>query len=501
MDGDELLRLIIEDDRNKSPILENSKILDIHRWCSHKGVDTLVDTIFDAHFKERKKSITKKHIKVVILDLYSTWIEDFGRVIAFSRNVNDYKAGTRYNEIGISRKTIEVVDVLVKAGLVIQLKGFLDRTNGRGRLSRIWPTKSLTDMFEAADISVFDIAYRDDRSTVILRDNDSEDDVFSEIPFEQTAETELMEKHIKDYNFVLRRHYIDIPDLEECYILSEYRRVYINQTDKFVRRIFNRGSFSFGGRFFGGWWQRIPKEERQRIFIDDFPTNEIDYSGLHVVMLYAEKGINYWKEIGCDPYTIQVPSFLRNAQEARKTAKLLLLMLLNAKDAPTAYNGFRNQSKNFLTNLQLDEIHRSLKKKHPIIAESFGSDAGIRLMNCDAIITDHIISHFTKIGVPVLTIHDSYIVPVGYEDDLTNTMCHAFEKVMGLSILPCADVAMKEISERVEDIESELMLSMNPYSKYDIVRHYNYVNRVMPKKTKRYSEIQGLFNKWISRVN
>jgi hypothetical protein len=25
-------------------------------------------------------------------------------------------------------------------------------------------------------------------------------------------------------------------------------------------RIFNRGSFSYGGRFYGGWWQQIPKK-------------------------------------------------------------------------------------------------------------------------------------------------------------------------------------------------------------------------------------------------
>ena len=28
-------------------------------------------------------------------------------------------------------------------------------------------------------------------------------------------------------------------------------------SNKFVRRIFNNGTFEEGGRFYGGWWQRI----------------------------------------------------------------------------------------------------------------------------------------------------------------------------------------------------------------------------------------------------
>jgi hypothetical protein len=55
-------------------------------------------------------------------------------------------------------------------------------------------------------------------------------------------------------------------------------------------RIFNRGSFSNGGRFYGTWWQQIPKEIRPQLLIDGEPTIEHDYPQLHPNMLYAQIG-------------------------------------------------------------------------------------------------------------------------------------------------------------------------------------------------------------------
>ena len=45
------------------------------------------------------------------------------------------------------------------------------------------------------------------------------------------------------------------------------RPVFVNVShhDKFVRRIFNNSSFADGGRFYGGWWQRIDGEHRKNI--------------------------------------------------------------------------------------------------------------------------------------------------------------------------------------------------------------------------------------------
>lgn len=293
--------------REKREALENFKFLDVHTWSDHPEVNQFVDFIYAEHFKARKKVVQKRHLKVVLLDIYVTWCEVPNRVIAFSRNNNDYKAGSRYNELFISHLTIDIVDRLVEVGLIEQAKGFLDRNTGIGRLARIWATEKLVEEFRRARFGPLDIGSHPDRLTVILRnsqgeDEEDEDGRKRDIEYEPDDNTRRMSAVLADYNALLRRTFIDIPTLDERWISiqkgNEANTLAVSQRDKFVRRIFNRGSFACGGRFYGGWWQRCPKEWRGHIFIDDRPTNEIDFSGLHVVMLYAELGIPYWAVIG-----------------------------------------------------------------------------------------------------------------------------------------------------------------------------------------------------------
>ena len=51
---------------------------------------------------------------------------------------------------------------------------------------------------------------------------------------------------------------------------------------------FNNESFEDGGRFYGGWWQSIPSEYRKYISLNGDLTIEMDYSSIHIHLLYAE---------------------------------------------------------------------------------------------------------------------------------------------------------------------------------------------------------------------
>ena len=53
--------------------------------------------------------------------------------------------------------------------------------------------------------------------------------------------------------------------------------------------------------------------------------------------------------------------------------------------------------------------------------------------NTDSQITEIIIQRFTQRGIPILTVHDSYIVPFGYDYLLKQTMEEAFEQVTGIA--------------------------------------------------------------------
>ena len=101
-----------------------------------------------------------------------------------------------------------------------------------------------------------------------------------------------MRSGLTDYNDLLSNTHIDIYNLEKPVLEigagKKKMRLQINQQDKFVRRIFNNSRWDQGGRFYGGWWQRCPSEYRESIMMDGMMTSEIDFSGLHVVLLYSQ---------------------------------------------------------------------------------------------------------------------------------------------------------------------------------------------------------------------
>ena len=92
---------------------------------------------------------------------------------------------------------------------------------------------------------------------------------------------------------------------------------------KSLHRVFNEVSknFGMGGRFFEVFYQRLSECVRACIQINGNDTVEIDYSGMHLRMLYHRMGEDYRK----DPY-----GFSR-ARE-RKKYKLVSLISINAKE-------------------------------------------------------------------------------------------------------------------------------------------------------------------------
>ena len=354
--------------------LAHSRELDVHVWSEHPEVNHFVDQIFADHFEERKANIAKKHLKVLLLDLYVAWTEDPTLKITVPRNVNAYKAKSRYNELHISAKTIEVVDTLKAANLIDFKNGFYDRHNRIGRISRIWPTDELVELFKEALFTEFDVRYHANRKAVILRDGDPENKARkADSEFVDDDHTAAMELMLRGYNDLLWRTFIDIPVLDKKGILigvaEQPAKRPVSLRDKFVRRIFNRGSFEFGGRFYGGWWQHCPKEWRSHIFMDGKPTNELDFSGLHIVMAYALKGINYWNEVGRDPYTIEPLEFALEDDFRRAICKSLMLVLLNAKDKRAAFKAFRSKAKDGspekrFKDEQLEQLYQVLVRSH-----------------------------------------------------------------------------------------------------------------------------------------
>tara|TARA_B100001057_G_scaffold190122_1_gene190890 strand:- start:357 stop:695 length:339 start_codon:yes stop_codon:yes gene_type:complete len=101
----------------------HSRPLDVHRWSDYPEVNTFVDDIFNTYFKQ-KTNIRKKHLKVVLLDLYVAWKDDPTLTIGVAMSPKAYKAGkSRYNALNIKRTTIDIVNELKELELINFIKG------------------------------------------------------------------------------------------------------------------------------------------------------------------------------------------------------------------------------------------------------------------------------------------------------------------------------------------------------------------------------------------
>ncbi|MDC0162009.1 hypothetical protein OAI87_00240 [Paracoccaceae bacterium] len=416
----------------------NSRPLDVHKWSDYSEVNEFVNEIYLllTSIKGHER-VSKKLLKVLLLDLYVAWCADPLLKLIFSRNNNSYVSKSRYNELHIGKAIIGIVDTLVNHEIIHQKDGFNDRVTGVSFQSRIWASELLVSKFKEVRFNQFQIGSDNDREPVVLRDKKKEP-----VEYKDTRKTIRMRSVLKKYNQLISNTHIDISDLEiptlEIGSGKKKQVLQINQQDKFVRRIFNNSRWDQGGRFYGGWWQRCPKEYRERILMDGISTAEIDFSGLHIVILYAQEGINYWLDVNDDPYKLRHLKNIDSKIDLRAAAKLLLLTAINADDESKAFQAFRYQAEKGslekkMSNEALSSILSALRQKHKPIAHKLASGAGIDLMYIDSQITEELIKKFTFMGVPILTVHDSYLVPFGYDRILHREMQSAFEVVTDIS--------------------------------------------------------------------
>ena len=442
----------------------NSEPLDVHKWSDHPEVKTLCDDLYDQagmstlepQGNRKPKRKVKESLRVLILDLYVKWLKDPSISIGFSKGKESYTVGSRYNGLFIPRKIIEVEELLVDAGYVEELPHFNspDRT-ARSYTTRIRHTEALRGLFRKLTIDLHNIDAHANEECVILHDkyvDDPDDDTNRKIeyndedlPADELALVNTLRGQLTAYNKLLKHTFIDIPS----YTSSTFTRTIMNgrysgrkQTislgpdNKFVIRVFNgglAGKWERGGRFYRGWWQQIDKEDRCKIYINDQPTLEVDFKAFHPNLLSNELGV----KLSGDPYDLGklvLPDVITTNGEQREYVKLLVLMGINADSDKKAYQAFRNSDRKdklgqSLTDIQLAELLDAFIDKHPQFKGVLNTGQALRLMNIDSQIANLVIDHFTQKDIPILCIHDSFIIQHDKEPELRRILDQATHQI------------------------------------------------------------------------
>jgi len=449
---------------------DNFRWINCNRWSGAKEVDALVQELVQ-DIPSRKKDGYRINMKILILDLYQSYLCDPEQYIAYSRDGNSYiGTGADHPYIKNPRITFDYlvgcIDHLWAKGLIRNKPGGqfydLDTKKANSFVARMRPLHPFIDLMSTYHITPEMIGPYIEDDVLILRGKPVDNEDKPPLPVPKNKETRRMAKIISQYNTLLERTHIDVDvecmaykdrdklvkQLTDMNVPGRRKRIVLRLSKKAVYRVFNNGSLKQGGRFYGGWWISAPSVVRKYITLNGKPTVELDFSAMHIHLLYAKVGANYAAK-GEDAYTLeQGPYSLRDPEDDRDLNKLILLTSFNAKTpekaASAVFDELRKEEKLYRYQVRDHEPIKAklalLKKKHPQISHFVANDQGRDLQYYDSCVIEKVISHFTTKQIPVLTVHDSVICQHQHVEQVMNMMYRAFyqtaEELLSINVYP-----------------------------------------------------------------
>lgn len=340
--------------------------------------------------------------------------------LVYSRHDSSPKFTRTDSTTVTTREVIKAVDWLVENGYACNFIGKASKEVEQRIPSILVPTIKLMDKFTNEKlIKETEISYLDTLPVMILRSK-KEKGIMKELPIRMTKEMKLVETNIRLYNAMLDT--VDVCDSEGNNLTSVYKRVW------------SWGSMNMSGRWYGSV-VNMPRVDRLGLTIDGEPVVEIDYVAIHPRILWSM----YNKPLLAFPHDIYTEITDSKSPTDRKMAKLALLIYLNGdeKEAKLAITG------EFNTLTQEEKKEYTLGKPSllwHLINDYFISEGmpvkedykgnnniGLKLQNQDSELAAIVIERLRMVGVPVLVVHDSFIVQERYQHITEQVMSQCFK--------------------------------------------------------------------------
>lgn len=430
-------------------------------------------------FSGRPSDLVKlqHHVAFFVVNLYHVYQQEPSRWVSYSRNKSNYGKGSEYKtkfKLGHAYTLKKVIKFLldnlyIEHSPFIHIKG--DTHNSRQ--SRIRSTPKLIDLitqhrepeggeedtwndgdgeYEGQETIVFKGVKPPAKKITWMEDGRKKSKTIH--PKRKICKTpdsphvRQMRENLQKINALMDKTEITLDiSKDELKRLNEKLRedgssAVIDFTRKRLHRVFLDRRKDRGGRFYGPWYQGIPKEYREHILISGSPVCEPDFSGYHPRMLYAMKGL----ALPDDPYRLEG---YPDTDEMRSFLKPLLLMIVNSKSETSCIGAMRQKlgkekkkaerwgrkivplGIEVRTDAQYREVMAKLMHRHEPIKEFFYSGMGVYLQHLDSQVAEAIMLHLANnYDQAVLPVHDSFIVDFRFEGFLNAFMNQVVEQAL-----------------------------------------------------------------------
>lgn len=368
--------------------------------------------------EDRRKFILA--VEAIICNLVAARLASPDGLLAVPRDANVMWPARRYRSPVYGSHFLAAIDLMTdpEVGLAeIVTKGFKVDSEHR-QLTTIVATPAFSDLLGTGP-SWADLRRNTASEVVVLRGRkDPKTGIAPTLDYPDTATTRRLRKDVQRLNRYLgAAPLIVLPP-------SGPDATPIDPTRRTVRRIFNNGVWTEGGRFFDGFWETMPKAERferLRIATAETPEGEqivnVDYGQLFPSLAYAMQDLPR-----PDPDLYDV----RGDGRHRDGFKRLLNALLFATQQMTRWP--TDTSSEFPAGTKLQAVLAEIAIYHEPIAHLFGTGIGFRLMNMESAILLDALFRLYAAGVTALPLHDSILVAASHEMAARDAMQEAYVK-------------------------------------------------------------------------
>lgn len=338
----------------------------------------LVDTHTTKLTKEHRHKLRDCY-RVILLNVIYNSIK--GTYTGISLANRSYDKGTYWQRLGLTYKfTKAAIERLNADGFINVFKGFYNHVGGFGRLTRIYGTEKLSEAVDAPLIGDH-LQAVEDTEVIVLKG-------FSYGP------EELPDDH---------------QDLVRLRAINTFLESFAWPQKGPMRLVYSGGPVR-GGRVYSRF-QNMPRSIRAELTINRQPTVELDYKANHLMMLLA----GHVDPLPIDPYT----DIATLASTTRERVKEFMTASFGADNEDTAFNALKRRRVNRERFNTLKEVTFSA---FPSIKGALFKDMGAMLQSLEGQIALDIMYEGTKVGIPVLPVHDSFITTVDHEDWLREQM-------------------------------------------------------------------------------
>lgn len=387
-----------------------------------RAVTTLENREARLGARRRRRSVEdrgkfKLAVEAIACNLVAAHLSAPGGLLAVPRDANIMWPTKRYRTPVYGSHFLSALDLMTdpEVGLAETVTKGFKIDSGHRQLTTIVPTPTFLNLLGAGP-SWGDLKRDAASEVLVLRGRkDPKTGIAPTLDYPETATTRRLRKDVQRLNRYLgTAHLIVLPS-------SGPDATPIDPTRRTVRRIFNNGVWTEGGRLFDGFWETMPRTERfdrLRIATAETPEGErivnVDFGQLFPSLAYAMQDL---PRPDADLYDV------RGDGRHRDGFKKLLNALLFATQPMTRWP--TDTASAFPAGTKLQAVLAEIVRCHEPIAHLFGTGIGFRLMNIESAILLDALFRLYAAGVTALPLHDSILVAASQETAARSAMQEA----------------------------------------------------------------------------